>query len=158
MRKNIIIVVLATLFVITAIWLAYSSWWCVLWRMEATRNAAFAAALWADNDYSKGKIVKLRLTIEAEPKPYVEKSPEFDGPYVIHEWVGYSTGGGSNSPSIQSARLIVDTYNKKMTDKVQNPERYKAERAEEIEYWQQNVLNKKEVPDKAVKKTGETPR
>jgi len=158
MKRNITIAFLAVLLLIAVLSLARLLWQCALWRIEATTNAEFAAALWADNDYNKGKIVKLRLVIEAEPKGYVDKPPECDGPYVVREQFGYSDPrlGGSNSPSIQVARLIVDTYNKQMTSKVENPEKYKAERLDEIEYWRENILNKKGMSDKSTNRTGKT--
>jgi hypothetical protein len=146
MKKNIVIILLILINICTAIYLQYSSWQLMLWRNEATINSEFAAKVWARNCYSKGKIIKLRLKIEQEPKGYVSQPTEFDGPYVVLDQIGYTDPfplfGGTNSPSIKIAKIMVDAYNKIMKEMYENPGKYKEELAEETEYWKTNVLGK----------------
>ena len=62
------------------------AWLSMLWKSEALTTSEIAANLWAANDIHKGKKVKLRLTIEKEPKGYASKPTEFDDGFVIREW------------------------------------------------------------------------
>jgi hypothetical protein len=119
----------------------------MMWEGEAKINTEFAAKLWAHNDFGKGKLVKLRLSIEKEPKASVSKPTEFDGAFVVREWVGYCDPfpllGGENSASIQTAKIMVASYNKAMEESHEHPEQYKKSLAAESEYWKKEVLGTK---------------
>jgi hypothetical protein len=89
----------------------------------------------------------VRLRIEKKPQGPVSKPTEFDGAFAVTEWVGYSDPfpilGTRESPNAQTARRIVDAYNQRMQELVAHPEKYKEQRAQEIEWWRKNVLEKK---------------
>ena len=158
MRKKIAISFLFAALIVTNVCtllcLARSSLLATFWKNEATVNAEFAAKLWSWNNFSKGKIVKLRLKVEQEAKAPVSEPTEFDGPYVVREWIGYEYPFfGADSPSVQIARITVDTYNAQMKEMVENPEKFRQELAEEIEYWKTNVLNEKNVRTTRTKPT-----
>lgn len=152
MKKNILIAILVATNVFTGAWLLQVSWLKMLWNLEATSLSEFAAALWAANDYSKGKLVKLRLKIEEEPLGHLSKPTEFDGVFVVREHIGYinpvPTLGAQESPSIEVTRIMVDAYNRKMQEFHANPGEYKRQVAKEIECWQESVLGNKGRPNK----------
>ncbi|MFA6293656.1 MAG: hypothetical protein WC637_17850 [Victivallales bacterium] len=103
--------------------LFYFAWQSLLWKNEALISAEFAAKGWASNDFAKGTLIQLRFTIAKEaqqaPNPAI-----VDGKYVIREWVGYVDPmfKDTNSPSIQVARKMVEVYNARMKELVENPE------------------------------------
>ena len=153
MKKNILVAVLLVTNIVTAFCLLRLWWSKTTWEMEARNNTDFAAKVWASNDYSKGKLVKLRLTIDEEPKGFVSRPTEFDGPFVVREWHGYKAPSfllvsGENSPSVQTAQIMVDSYNQRMAEYHEHPEQYEKERAAEIEYWKKEVLGNKEGASK----------
>jgi hypothetical protein len=147
MKKNALLTFLVLSNIVLLLLLGRMAWLSMLWKDEATSNARFAAGLWAANDIHKGKKVKLRLKVEDEPKGSVSEPTEFDGDFVVREWIGYTDPfpilGGQNSPSIQTTRIIVDTYNKAMREYHAAPEKYKQRLADEIRYWNENVLGNK---------------
>lgn len=127
--------------------LFYMSLLNMMWKSEALISSEFAAKLWAANDFSKGRIVQLRLVITDEPKRTGMKPTMFEGPYVVREWVGYIDPllKDTNSPSIQVARKMVEVYNATMKEIFENPEEYRKRLDREIAYWQTNVLGKTEA-------------
>ena len=145
MKKNVLIGILLITNVITLFGLGRASWLSGLWKMEATLNVDYAAKLKAVNDYDKGKRIRLRLKINDEPKGHVDRPIVFDGTFVVEEETGYSSPslGGQDSPSIQTARIMVDAYNRTMEEFCRDPEKYRQQRAEEIKYWQEHILGKK---------------
>ena len=158
MKKNILIAGLVLLNAVCLVVLLRMAWLSMLWKSEALTTSEFAANLWAANDIHKGKKVKLRLTIEKEPKGYASKPTEFDDGFVIREWVGYTDPfpllGGPESPSIQSSRIIVESYNKRMTEYQADPEKYKQSLLKEMKYWNENVLGNKKDSNNAVNPSG----
>ncbi len=147
MKNRILIGVLLVSNAVTGIALLRVAWLKMMWQNEATNNAQFLASLWAANDYDKEKLVKLRLKVEDEPKGATCEPREFDGGFVVRNWIGYTDPfpilGGLESPSVQTARVIVEKYNLRMQEMHEHPDEYKKRRAEEIEYWRENVLKKK---------------
>ena len=151
MKRNIFFAILLVTNIVTAFCLLRLWWSKTIWEMEARNNTDFAAKVWASSDYGKGKLVKLRLIIEQEPKGSVSKPTEFDGPFVVREWHGYKAPSflfvsGENSPSVQTAQIMVASYNQRMAEYHEHPEEYKKTLATESEYWKKEVLgNKQEV-------------
>jgi hypothetical protein len=110
-------------------------------------EAEFAAKVWAENQYNKKMISKLRLVHKDEPEPSVIKPTEFDEPYVILEWYAYTHPlvGGRNSPSVQVGRITVEAYNTRMKEMYEHPEEYNKQVEYEAELWQQKILGKKDA-------------
>jgi hypothetical protein len=150
MKKHIFVAILFVTNIVSAFCLLRMWWSKTIWEMEARSITEFAAKVWASNDYSKGRLVKLRLIIEEEPKGFVCKPTEFEGPFVVREWQGYKAPSflfvsGENSPSIQTAQIMVASYNQRMAEYHEHPKQYEKDRAAEIEYWKKEVLGNKDV-------------
>jgi hypothetical protein len=152
MKKMIVPAILLATNIITAFCLLRMFWVKTLWEMESRTTAQFAARVWASSDYSKGKLSKLRLIIEQEPKGYFPRPTVFDGPFVVREWIGYTDPfpllGGEDSPSIQTARITVASYNEVMLECHEHPEEYKKRLASERESWKGVILGTKEGASK----------
>jgi len=148
MKRNILVAILLATNIVTAFCLFRMSWLKMTWEMQARNTSDFAAKVWASNDYGKGKLVKLRLSIEKEPKGFVSKPTEFDGPFVVREWIGYSEPlpflDRDDSASIQTARIMVASYNQAMSEYHQHPEQYKDRLVTEIENWKKVVRANKD--------------
>ncbi len=132
-------IVMTVLFIAVAVCFLFSKLSSMVLEDVAINNARLAGVLWAENYYDTGRIVKLRLRLEPEPKPAVEKPTEFDGPYVI---LDYPAVGDPDSPTFKIGRTMVDAFNERMATIVQDPKQHQADRAEAIEYWRSNVLKK----------------
>jgi hypothetical protein len=58
--------------------------------------------------------------------------------------------GGTNSPDVQLARKSVESYNRRMRDICENPERHRKLILKHLHYWETNVLGKTEVSTNTV--------
>jgi hypothetical protein len=146
MKKHLLtaFIVLVTLAVMLGFF-EYAWYRKEMWKLDALSTAEFAAKLWAANDYSKGKRIQLRLVVREDPFARSQpKATQFEGQYVIRDWVGYTDPLFKNkdSPSIQVASKMVDVYNAAMKEMVENPTEYQKRLAREIDYWQTNVLGR----------------
>jgi hypothetical protein len=154
MKKNLLVHFLVITNIVTA-GLAFYAWfgrsiWKSEWQTAVTLDAQLAGKLYAGYMYDLGRIVRLRLAIEDKPHGYVDKPVEFDGPYAIQDWVCYTDPvyGGQDSPSIISGKALVEAFNTKMKEIRENPEKYESQKQKSIEYWRENVLNKRSPSSK----------
>lgn len=139
MKKNLIVIILIVLNLLTGISLVKAIRLKNLWESEAKNYSRFGAGIWAVSDFHKGKIKKLRLRIEDYPNENINKNVEFKDGVLIKDWVGYTHPSlilmGIDSPNIQIARIVVDAYNFRMGRCLKNPDLYKKKLADEIENW-----------------------
>jgi len=157
MKKNIYTGILLVITLVIGLGLFYVSWRSMMWKSQALINAEFAAKVWAANDFAKGKFVQLRLVITDDPKRTDMKPPIFEGPYVVREMVGYIDPllKDTNSPSIQVAREMVESYNATMKEMFENPEENRRRLDREIAYWQTNVLGRKNASNQPSEATSQ---
>jgi len=144
MKNKLIIAGLISFNIITGIFLIQNVYLKSLWKTEAMNYAKFSAGFWAVTDFHKGKVKKLRLRIENNPKASINGRPEFDGEFIVKDWVGYRHKlpimGNFISPNMQIASRVVNVYNSRMRKCLANPEKYKKKLADEINNWNNNVI------------------
>jgi hypothetical protein len=168
MKKRLLTVVVVLLLLSLVFALIHEIWRAMAWKQAALSKAERIGYLMAAGDYAKGKRVQYRLAIrDLDNWRPVDGPTEWDGPYVIREWLCFVLpachppllfccrdhifmSGGTNSPHVQLANKSVEAYNRRMRDICENPERHRKLILRSLHYWETNVLGKTEVSTNTV--------